>query len=196
MELNVGGKIVRFDAQDAPLILAHKWSLVRTKQTVYARTYCGGRGVKMHRLLMPDVPLIDHRDGDGLNNRRDNLRSATHAQNTWNSRKVEKCSSRFKGVSKVRNRICSFEVSVTCNGYRKKLGRFHDEIAAALAYDITAVKLHGEFARPNFSIIEAALIHPKSLRLAIERCKARGVIDESMAARVCAHPVRRPLTTA
>lgn len=179
MTIQVGQHVIEFDDADAPLVLARKWSIIQSKGNIYARAKLtpGRRGkkIKLHQLLMPGAGLVDHKDGNGLNNRRDNLRPATKLQNTWNRRKIAKATSRFKGVTRVKNRRHSFEASVTASGKRVKLGRFFDEIAAALACDITAVALHGEFARPNFSIVEAALVHPESLKLAVERCRAKGI---------------------
>ena len=176
MTIQVGNHVIEFDEADAPLILAHKWGVVKCNGTLYARTAINGRQVKMHRLLRPELERVDHKDTNGLNNRRDNLRQCSQMQNTWNRRKLAKATSRFKGVTRVRNRKHSFEASCTANGKRVKLGRFFDEVAAALAYDIACVKLHGEFSRPNFSIVEAALVHPKSLLLAAQRCERLGLI--------------------
>ncbi len=182
--LQIGQHVLEFDECDAALVASRKWGIVKVKSNIYARTKQPGRKgkwIKLHQLLMPGCRRVDHKDGNGLNNRRTNLRPATHAQNIWNARKLQKATSRFKWVTRVRDRICSFEASVTANGKRLKLGRFHDEVAAALAADITALKLHGEFARPNFSIVEAALAYPNSLKIAIERCVRCGVIQGALA---------------
>lgn len=165
---------ILFDAEDAPRVLAHSWTVHRSNGCFYARALIKGNYVKLHNFIL-SRRFVDHKDSNGLNNRRDNLRPYSGGQNCWNARKLAKATSRFKGVTRVKNRQHSFEVSCTANGKRVKLGRFFDEVAAALAYDITAVNLHGEFARPNFSIVEAALVHPASLKLAIERCQKKGL---------------------
>lgn len=181
--LRRGGHDVIIDEADLPLLHGRAISINSTGRNgrLYARVMLGGKYQKVHRLILglTDSKIhTDHVNGNTLDNRRCNLRACGQKQNVWNSKKIrqESATSRFKGVYKIHNRQHSFSSSVTCNGKRVKFGRFFDEIAAALAYDIGAVVLHGEFARPNFSITEAALIHPQSLALAIERCKRKGIL--------------------
>jgi hypothetical protein len=106
---------------------------------------------KMHRLILgiADPKLdVDHRDGDGLNNCRSNLRVATRQQNGSNQRKRAN-SNTYKGVcfDKSRNRWLA---GIKVNYKRINLGRFESEIEAAQMYDVAAKELHGEFARLNF----------------------------------------------
>jgi hypothetical protein len=106
------------------------------------------RPLLLHRYLLQAKigEKIDHCDGDGLNNRRKNIRVATSSENGWNSGK-RKGPSRFKGVfwsvGKWEARIRSHPKSI-------HLGRFDIEEEAARAYDEAARRLHGEFARVNF----------------------------------------------
>jgi len=110
--------------------------------------YAVSGGIGMHRFLMGC--LADHRDGDGLNNRRSNLRPCTPAQNKRNARKCARpCTSMYKGVRFHKNRGL-FEASVYADGKRTYLGAFSHEDDAAWAYDSAALELHGEFARINF----------------------------------------------
>lgn len=118
--------------------------------------------ITMHRMLMKATPnqLVDHIDGDPLNNQKNNLRFATNQQNSWNARGAKSfngkpTSSRFKGVFK---KICKTK----CGDYEYYVGRigvngkditlYHgkDEIAAACHYDYGALRCFGEYARPNF----------------------------------------------
>jgi hypothetical protein len=110
------------------------------------------RIVSLHREIMnnPDGLLVDHANGDGLDNRRTNLRLATHSQNQFNKRKTKsKTSSRFIGVyfEKRKNR---WMARIHYHGKRIWLGSFKSEFDAAKAYDAAAKKYHGEFARLNF----------------------------------------------
>lgn len=103
----------------------------------------------LHRLLTGAGPgmVVDHIDGDGLNNRRSNMRVCTVAENQWNSRKQRvKATSQFKGVYRAGG---SWVAVIRANGARHHLGSFADEKKAAAAYDAAAMGLHGEFAMLN-----------------------------------------------
>lgn len=110
------------------------------------------RMVSMHRQIMdfPKGILVDHKNGDTLDNRRSNLRLATHTQNMHNCRKMKNTSSQYRGVSFIKDRGL-WGSQITNEGKRIFLGRFRDEIDAAKAYDCAARKYFGEFARLNFS---------------------------------------------
>lgn len=108
--------------------------------------------ISMHREIMnfPKGRLIDHENGNTLDNRIDNLRAATREENAHNKGKTRtKTSSKYIGVyyDKNKNRW----IVRIMSKYRKiYVGTFKDEIAAARAHDIAARKYHGEFARLNF----------------------------------------------
>ena len=110
--------------------------------------------IYMHRLILGlrSTEQGDHINGDGLDNRRCNLRSCSHSQNQMNSRKRRGCSSQFKGVSwdKARHK---WQAYIRVNGKKQHFGRHTSELEAARAYDSAARELFGEFARPN---LEAA----------------------------------------
>lgn len=104
------------------------------------------------RFLMgyPKGKFTDHKDCDSLNNRRCNIRLATHDENSRNvPKRVRKTHSKFKGVSwhKLKNK---WVATCAINSKNKFLGYFSNEIDAAKAYDKTAKELHGEFAKTNF----------------------------------------------
>jgi hypothetical protein len=140
--------------EDYADLIQFRWHAWRSKHTWYAGRNLGVRSTPrrevMHRRILcpPDGLLTDHRNGDGLDNRRGNLRAATQAQNHANRRKTVG-TSKYLGVNwappegKWRAVICT-------NRRAKFLGLFHDEDDAARAYDRAAREIHGEFARLNF----------------------------------------------
>lgn len=94
---------------------------------------------------------IDHRDGDGGNNRPDNLRDATHRENQRN-RISTIGRSTYKGVS-WQAAAQKWQASIVgADGFSRHIGIFTDETAAARAYDCAAMREHGEFARLNFPV--------------------------------------------
>jgi HNH endonuclease/AP2 domain len=92
-------------------------------------------------------PMIDHRDGDGTNNRWTNLRRATPSQNTAN-RRPQNNSSGYKGVD-LHRRLGRWRAVICKKGRRIYLGSFATPEAAHAAYAAAARKLFGEFARPE-----------------------------------------------
>ena len=142
-------------------IAERTWRLREHHHSSRVVTTVKRRGVQaeiaIHRLIAEatDEQLIDHVDGDPCNNRRRNLRLATTAQNVRNRRRhSSKRSSQFKGVY-LHPRSGWF--AAICKDYRKKhLGYFPTEEEAALAYNESAIRLFGEFARLN--VIEEASI--------------------------------------
>lgn len=90
--------------------------------------------------------LLDHENGDGLDNKWDNLREATQTQNNANMRKRTGTSSRFKGVTYVTRRK-KWQAAIKVSGKCLFLGRFDREEDAAAAYIAKAKEVFGEFAR-------------------------------------------------
>jgi hypothetical protein len=108
--------------------------------------------IAMHREIMdaPKGRLVDHRNGDSLDNRRGNLRFATQSQNLANAiRDKSKTTSRFTGVYLDKSRR-KWLVEIRIQKKKVFLGRFTDEIEAAKAYDRAAREYYKEFARLNF----------------------------------------------
>jgi len=134
------------NTEDYAVVEKYRWRAAKSER-VFCAVSGSSRRVYMHRLLLPDAEEVDHRDGNGLNNRRRNLRSATHVQNTRNTRAHIGRSSKYKGVHRRSGRWC---VQIMVNGVTRRVGMFDSEIIAARAYDAQATKLHGEFARLNF----------------------------------------------
>jgi len=139
------------------VVSAGKWFVQRDRNTFYAkRAYRRQDGkqsaIRLHTFLT-GWPLVDHRNGNGLDNRRANLREATHAQNAQNRRMRSDNRSGFRGVSWVR-RDKKWRAAITANGELSHLGDYVDPEAAARAYDTAAIELHGEFARLNFPLVK------------------------------------------
>jgi hypothetical protein len=146
------GKFAVVDDEDAHLVIDRKWQARRSNAGVwYARSSLGRSGsVSMHELIMGPAlgQLVDHRDGDGLNNRRSNLRLASHQQNTTN-RHLFACKAEYKGVEPADSISTPWKAVITFCGVTRTVGAFTEKWQAALAYDMAAIRLHGDFAATN-----------------------------------------------
>lgn len=144
------GKVAVVDFEDFEKVRGFSWYADRIHNTWYAATHIGkGRSrkvVRMHRFLLEEKEgsEVDHKDGDGLNNRRHNLRSCSHRQNLSNQKKQSGRSSSFKGVSLASTGKWRAQLDSTHLGY------FDTEEAAARTYDSKAREVFGEFAKLNF----------------------------------------------
>lgn len=105
-------------------------------------------GLLLHRLLIPNTCMIDHVDGNPLNNQKSNLRACLNSENAKNVGKYTNNTSGFKGVSWHR-RVKKFYAQIGNNGQKIYLGYFAKKEDAARAYNEAAKRLHGEFARLN-----------------------------------------------
>lgn len=141
------------DADDAYLVCGRDWHARKCSGPVYAVAngypdQDGKRGqIQMHRLIMaaPRGALVDHRDGNGLNNRRSNLRLATKAENARNKPAHRNNRSGIKGVHWSTQNRCWIAL-ITHDGQKHHLGSFGTKEEAGAAYDAAALRLHGEFA--------------------------------------------------
>lgn len=145
------------DEADVDLVLAMKWRLfLGNNKKMYAAHDSG----LMHRVIL-DCPVgieVDHINGNGLDNRRANLRLATHSQNLANqashlTRKGKATHSKFKGVtSPFPHRERPWRATISVDRKQHFLGYYEHEEDAARAYD-SAARLHfGEFAQTNYSL--------------------------------------------
>jgi hypothetical protein len=130
---------IKFDIVDIPIITLHYWTV---RLCDMARVYNKGL-VSMAKILMnpPKEKLVDHINGNALDNRRTNLRIATCAQNLWNSgpRRGRLYKGSYKDKTKWKTIIQG-----------QHIGTFETEIEAAKAYDMEAIIRFGEFAKLNF----------------------------------------------
>jgi hypothetical protein len=142
------------DDDDYDFLIQYTWSVFRNKTQVYAQTgsYIKGkqRIILMHWLVRGK--FSDHINGDGLDNRKENLRLVTHQQNCWNSRKKKNTRFKYKGITKERNG--RFGAKLSYNKVSIRLGTFDSILEAALAYDKGAKKYFGEFACLNFPEVD------------------------------------------
>jgi hypothetical protein len=146
------GMVAIVDDADFERVNAITWHAQPGNKTFYART---GKtkshpAFAMHQFILGEfVVQIDHKNGNGLDNRRGNLRRCTHSQNLGNTTSHADSLSRFKGVgwSKVSRKWRAY---IQCDRRPRHLGVFNTEIEAARAYDAAALELFGEFARFNF----------------------------------------------
>lgn len=144
------GKTALVDDEDYLPVSQFKWYAAITKGKWYVLSLTGHVHRKIHRFIMNAPPHldVDHRDGNGLNNQRYNLRICARSGNSMNRSKPNNNTSGFKGVSwhKDRNR---YQAAIGLNGRLIYLGLFSDPVEGARAYDLAAVQYHGEFAKTN-----------------------------------------------
>ena len=148
--------LIKVDDSDYENVSRFKWSIKQERDGLYAVRNTlkkdGKKRIYMHHEIVGKPPLgmvIDHKDCDGLNNQRSNLRFATKSQNGANRGYEIRNTSGFKGVSWDVKRD-KWQVGIQINKHRFALGRFTDINDAARAYDAAARKHFGEFANLNF----------------------------------------------
>ncbi len=146
------GKVAIIDDADFEEFSKYKWCAMKNGNTFYAvRNYAQPiqMNIWMHRVIMnaQKGQEIDHINGNGLDNRRYNLRLCTRSQNHQNQR-IGGGSSQYKGVC-WNKQAGKWQAQIMLNYKTYYLGHFVNEIDAAKAYDRKAKGLFGEFARLN-----------------------------------------------
>ena len=146
------GHYAQVDDADYERVAQHNWCVQDLGTRIYAcrnvRREDGSRTHEYLRRFILATPLehIDHKDGNGLNCQRHNLRGATRSQNYANRKRSRANTSGFKGVVK-HGGVWTAQIGVF--GRRVYLGSFATARQAAEAYDLAALILHGEFAQMN-----------------------------------------------
>jgi hypothetical protein len=145
------GQFAIVDADDYPSLSKYTWFAEGTPKNYYAVRKHKGKSIKMHRQITkaPDHLVVDHIDHSGLNNRKQDLRPCTFAQNCRNLRSTAKKTSKYKGVYWYKAQK-KWAAQITANKKSHHLGYFSNQTAAARAYDKAARKFHGDFASLNF----------------------------------------------
>jgi len=151
------GKVTQVDDEDYEYLIQWKWCAHKNNKnsnTFYClrnnkilknkyKTYLMHRDILERMLGHNNFEMVDHIDGDGLNNQRSNLRPATRQQNSCNKKAIR---NKYKGVYIFRNYYMS---NITYNKKNIHLGQFNTQEAAAEAYNKKAIELFGEYAKLN-----------------------------------------------
>lgn len=147
------------DADSPKEVLAYKWTLTRRRGMYAVRAgrtaRCAKTTIALHRVIMGVVDSnieVDHINGDGLDNRRTNLRLCTDRQQKFNNRS-RVGSSFYTGVSLDWNKL-RWIAKIRADNKIRFLGLYADEVEAAIAYDLAARVLFGEFAKLNFPAVQ------------------------------------------
>lgn len=149
------GKFAIVDDVDYEFLVKHKWFI--SGRYIRRTRKENGKDVLIHRVIAncPENMVVDHINGNWLDNRKENLRVCTQHQNSMNKKKdIRGVTSKYKGVyfDKTSNK---FRAQLKYKRKNYNLGRFENEEDAAKAYDSKSIELHGEFARLNFPKINS-----------------------------------------
>jgi hypothetical protein len=151
-----GTHTILYDACDADKVEPWTWHIMKGHSTYYAYRQTprpNRKQIAMHREVAncPKGMMVDHRNGNGLDNRQENLRVCTMSQNMMNRGKTRQNSTGFKGAYKTGDsKLNPYSAKIQKNKKVYCLGHYRTAEEAARAYDKKATELHGEFATLNF----------------------------------------------
>lgn len=151
------GKWALVDNADFEVVCQYTWCYVRGRTTSSGYTQTNlhlpngkYKRISMHGILTGHIGQIDHINGNGLDNRRANLRIVNDKQNRMNSQRYVNNASGFKGVTTYWSKSSPWRANIRVDGKQKHLGVFKTAEEAAHAYDAAAIDNFGEYARLNF----------------------------------------------
>lgn len=176
MQIQITGGVVEIDDADSPRVLQHSWYV---KDNNYAISRIGGKLTRMHRWLIgaKGGEHVDHRNRNGLDNRRENLRVGGRSPNMWNSCKkdrggLKETSSQYKGVN-LDKRDGGWMAELWKFGRKIFTKKFRSELDAAVAYNLVAKKEFGEYALLNAVFVSEA--HEQRVQSLVNLYKPRGL---------------------
>jgi len=141
------GKKTTVDDENYDWLNRYSWQAQKGKTTWYAvhKDWKGQTMFYMHRFILSasNSEWVDHKNGNGLDNQKKNLRKCTSAQNAWNGRIGGSNRWGIRGVYETKNGRWYSQICI--NGIRKHLGVFKTKEEAGEAYKKAAKQLHGEF---------------------------------------------------
>lgn len=151
-------KVALVDDEDFERLNQWKWCAYKHRNTFYAvrSTYKQGKeNIKMHRQILNlkkgDGNICDHKNRNGLDNRKENLRLTTTGLNKYNCKKYVSNTSGYRGVSWYKDKR-KWGADISKNGVGTFCGYYDDKVDAAKAYDYAAIRIWGEDAILNFPV--------------------------------------------
>lgn len=156
--LKIKGYEVILDDDDFGNVSLKKWSVHSKKEELLGRIYFNARNltingkqknILLHRMIAGcitgDGKTVDHKNGNTLDNRKENLRVCTNSENARNQKTPQNNTSGYKGVSITRDG--SWQAQIRLNRKIIYLGRYKTKEDAYIAYCDASKKYHGEFSR-------------------------------------------------
>lgn len=148
------GKVALVDDEDFERVNQYKWYAWEAGNSWYVSRNTARpnrKKVLLHRFILniPEGVCIDHINGDGLDCRKENMRTCSHAENMRNRRTPCNNKSGYKGVYWYK-KYQKWRASIKIGGTSKHIGYFDNVVEAAKAYDLAAKEYHGAFAKLNY----------------------------------------------
>jgi len=149
----VKDKVILVDNEDYSLISRHKIGVVKNGNCYYGAIAINRKNILLHSLIFGPTTrntMIDHINGNGLDNRKSNLREVTNSVNQQNRNWGVRSKSGFRGVTSVCSKKFPWSASIKKDKKTIYLGSFWTKEEAAIAYDKGALKYFGTGCYLNF----------------------------------------------